>query len=205
MRIPKWLQKVALALGSLALFEVGVRLALPGLIGPALGQYLRNGGGSLLLTLYDKLGGGGLSRGGVLALGILPYISATVMVRLARVMAPRINGLSETAEGRRDLSRWTRGLTVGLALIQSYGFARFVQGIPGAVVHPGFGFVAQTMAVLTAGSIVAMVVTEQPIGTSDDDDRGALLPQPAGEQLLTPGDVLPVRDAVREAATEKVR
>jgi preprotein translocase subunit SecY len=204
MRVPKLLKRVAMALGGLALFEAGVRLVLPGLIGPALGQYLRNGGGSLLLTLYDKLGGGGLSRGGVLALGILPYISATIMMRLARVISPPVDGLSASAEGRIRLRRWTRGLTVGLALIQSYGFARFVQGIPGAVMHPGFGFIAQAMAVLTAGSVVAMVVTEQLSAPADDDDITPLTP-PASNPLLAPGEVVPTGNPVRADADLKVR
>ena len=197
MRAERLWRKIALAVGGLLVLEVGARTVMPTLNGQALANYFHNGGGSWLLTLYDRLGGGGLSRGGVFTLGIMPYLSARIMMRLARVAAPTIDEMSDSVEGRTRLRRWTRVLTVGLSLVQSYGFARFVQAVPG-VANPGIGFVVQTMALLTTGAIVAMVLSEQIARTDDDDEP---LEPLAGDPLLASGETAAVHvrtgDAVR--------
>jgi preprotein translocase subunit SecY len=162
-------QRIALAAAGVLLLEAGARIALPGLNVDAVTNYLRNGGGSWLLTLYNQLGGGGLLRGAVLAIGIVPYATATVYARIARVVSPAMERIARTAHGRRSLAHWTRVLTGALALVQSYGLARFVQSIPGAVAHPGAGFVAQTVLLLTGGSIAAMLIGEQLMRAANDD------------------------------------
>jgi preprotein translocase subunit SecY len=201
MAVQRLWRKVALALGGLLVLEGGARIAAPDLNGQALGDYLHNGGGTWLLTLYDRLGGGGLSRGGVLALGIMPYLSARIMVRLARVVSPAMEEMSGTSEGQRRLTRWTRVLTVGLAVVQSYGFARFVEGIPGAVTHPGMGFITQTMLVLTTGSIVAMALSER-ITRPDDEE---LRDPPAADPLLGSGQNEPIDVHVPTGDTVRTR
>jgi preprotein translocase subunit SecY len=158
-----------LALGGLLVLELGARTVMPAVNGQALANYFHNGGGTWLLAMYDRLGGGGLSRGGVFALGIMPYLSARIMMRLSRVMVPAVDEMSHTPAGRIRLRGWTRVLTVGLSLVQSYGFARFAQSVPG-VAPPGAAFIVQTMAVLTVGAIVAMALSEQ-ISRPDDDDE----------------------------------
>ena len=168
--VKKTWQKIALAASGVLLLEAGARIALPGLNVDALTNYLRNGGGSWLLNLYNQLGGGGLVRGAVLALGIAPYAAATIYTRLARVVSPAMQRLAHTSDGRRTLARWTRLLTGGLALVQGYGFARFVQSVPGAVAHPGAGFIAQTVLLLTGGSIAAMLIGEQLMRSANNDD-----------------------------------
>jgi preprotein translocase subunit SecY len=201
MKIGQIWKRVGLAAGGLLVLEAGARLLAPGLNPVILGNYLRSSG-TLLLTLYDRLGGGGLSRGGALALGIMPYVSARIMVRLARVAAPSLDAMSDTSRGREKLNRWTRALTVGLALVQSYGFAKFAQGIPGAVAHPGIGFVAQTMLVLTAGSVVAMVVSEQIERPIDGDSDDQVVEPRAPDAMLESGERIP--ETVRARAGEKV-
>jgi preprotein translocase subunit SecY len=168
--VKKTWQRIALAAAGVLLLEAGARIVMPGLTVDAVTNYLRNGGGSWLLNVYNQLGGGGLLRGAVLALGILPYATATIYARLARVVSPAMQRMARTADGRRTLARWTRVLTGGLAVVQSYGLARFVQSIPGAVAHPGAEFITQTVLLLTGGSIAAMVIAEQLMRRANDDD-----------------------------------
>lgn len=160
------LKKVALALSGIAFFEIGSHVGLPGVNSIALVEFAMRGGGGLL-GLYDVLVGGGLHRGAFLALGIMPYFAAKLATRIARISIPGLKALHETADGDRRMNRWTRGLTVVLATIQGVGFANFLQKIPGAVAHPGLGFIAQTTALLTLGSIVAMVVAESVVADED--------------------------------------
>ncbi len=116
-----------------------------------LGDYVQGMTEPGLLRFYDMLTVGAMSRGSVFALGILPYVSARIYVRLAqRFWNPE----------RRVLTRVTRGLTVGLALVQSYGYALFTQSVPGVVAQPGAGYLLQTTAVLTAASVFAMWLCE---------------------------------------------
>ncbi len=159
-RIPELWRKTGLALATLAVCAVGARIVAPGLNGQALHDFLRAGGSTGLLRVYDWFVGGASSRGAVLALGIMPYVSARIMVRL-------LTWRNQVGQAKR--TRWTRWLTGGLALVQSYGFARFVEGIPGAVAHPGVGFLAKTMAVLTTGAIGVMLLSERLTERHDDD------------------------------------
>ena len=183
--VPEPLRKVALAAAVLVACEVGARVVAPGLNGQALHDFLQAGSSTWLLRLYDWFVGGALSRGGVLAIGIMPYLSARIMIRLARVTWPRLESWWQTDSGIGNRTRLTRWVTGGLALVQSYGFAKFVQGIPGVVEHPGVGFLAKTMAVLTAGTIGIMLLSEALLKSRDDDrlvthDE----PSPAPEQKL---------------------
>jgi hypothetical protein len=133
--------------------ELGARIGLPGTDGRIVQAFIRAGAGGLL-RFYDILAGGTIARAAVLALGIFPYLSARVYVRIARATVPAVGDLASTPAGRRRLRSWTRGLTAAIALVQSYGYAWFLQSIPGAVAHPGASFIGQTMLILTAGSIV---------------------------------------------------
>jgi preprotein translocase subunit SecY len=173
--------KAAAALALLLATEVGARIVAPSINGEVLREYNRQTGGGGLLGLYDFLVGGALSRGAVLALGIMPYISARLYLRLARVVFPRVERLTTTEAGRARLKKLTRWLTGGFALVQSLGFALFVQKIPGVVAHPGLGFVVQTVAVLTSGALFCMYVAEKlkapersegpPSGTEESELR----------------------------------
>jgi preprotein translocase subunit SecY len=186
MKFPGLLKKAALAVGGLAFFEIGARIGLPGVnlsaVANALSQGPRNG----LLGLYNLLGGGALSRGAVLALGIVPYISASIVMRLARVVSPTARALNETPDGHDRLTRWTRALTLALAAIQGYGFASFLQNIPGAVANPGFGFTAQTMLILTAGSGIAMMITEKLFASEEDEEDDVLIERTLLEEGVAP-------------------
>jgi preprotein translocase subunit SecY len=105
--------------------------------------------------------GGGLSRATVFALGIMPYISASILVQIGGAVVPTVDKMQKDEEGRKKLTQWTRLLTVVLALFQAYGFALFTQSLPGAVANPGFGFMLQMMLVLTTGAMFVMWLGEQ--------------------------------------------
>lgn len=201
MKLRNLMQRAGLVIGGLLFFEVGARVTLPGLDVQALLRFIRNNDGGGLLGFYNWLGGGALSRGAVLALGIVPYFSAMIMMRLARLVSPSVEALNDTEAGHQSMVRVTRTLPVTLALTQSIGFALFVQRVPGAVADPGIGFMIRTTLTLTAGSLAAMLIGEQmlrPLG--DEDDNNVSEPQlvaqvgsPAQEQLWKQAESEPIR------------
>jgi preprotein translocase subunit SecY len=105
--------------------------------------------------------GGGFSRATVLALGIMPYISASIMFQLAGAVFPLIEKLQKEEEGRKKITQWTRYMTVGLALGQAYGFSIFTESLAGAVTSPGWGFRFITILTLTTGAVFVMWLGEQ--------------------------------------------
>lgn len=211
-------RKAVVGIAGLVLIEVGGRIALPGINTQVLADYFLHRGGDLL-SLFDRFVGGALTRGAVLALGIMPYLSARLFVRLfvrlARVVLPAIGAMERDEVGRTKLRRGTRVLTLGLSLIQSYGAARFLEAIPGVVLRPGAGFVVQTMLTLTAGAIVAMALAEQftaqtqaaddaPVPEADQeaherDPHIERLAPSEGVPLLQPGNL----DMVPEFRTQR--
>jgi preprotein translocase subunit SecY len=97
----------------------------------------------------------------VFALGIMPYISASIFVQIAGAVVPTVDKMQKDEEGRKKLTQWTRYLTVLLAAVQGYGFALFTSSLPNAVVNPGFGFTTQMVLFLTTGAIFVMWLGEQ--------------------------------------------
>jgi preprotein translocase subunit SecY len=164
-------RKVSLALAALLACEAGARIVLPNVNGPLLEEYLRQGASGPLMHLYNWLAGGALGRGAILALGIVPYLSARIYMRLGRVAFPRVAAMWARDAGRARLKRWTRWLTGGFAVVQSLGFSLFLQSLPGVVTKPGLGFIAQTMVALTGGALFTMWIAERLAG-----ERGEELP-----------------------------
>ena len=214
-RIPAIWRKAGLAVVTLLVCEIGARIVAPGLNGQALRDFLQSGSSTWLLRLYDWLVGGALSHGTVLGIGILPYFSARIYLRLARVISPRIAALRDNESGRATLTRWTRWLTGGLALVQSYGFVRFAEHVPGVVAHPGAGFLAKTMIVLTSGTLGVMFLSERLTKPADDDSlvsqdesssaetdvdqspEAASLEQPPSPERLLPPSEAPLGELYR--------
>jgi preprotein translocase subunit SecY len=168
MRAPELKEKVLFTLFILLIYRTGAHITVPGLDVNALRQAF----GSLQNTffgIYDMFVGGGLSRATILALGIMPYISASIMFQLLAAVFPTIEKPQKEGEdGRKKLTQWTRYTTVVLSMAQAYGYSVFLQSIPGAVTTPGLAFVLTTVIVLTVGSIFVMwlgeQITEQGIG-----------------------------------------
>jgi preprotein translocase subunit SecY len=160
-RVPELKDKILFTLFILLVYRIGSHITVPGLDVGALREQF----GQLQDTffgIYDMFVGGGLSRATVFALGIMPFISASIMFQLLAAVFPTIEKLQkEGEEGRKKLTQWTRYTTVVLCIAQAYGYSAFLQSIPGAVRDPGFVFVFTTVSVLTVGGIFVMWLGEQ--------------------------------------------
>ena len=160
-RVPELKEKILFTLFIMLVYRIGSHITVPGLDVNALQQQF----GQLAQTflgVYDMFVGGGLSRATILALGIMPYISASIMFQLLAAVFPTVEKLQkEGEEGRKKLTQWTRYTTVILCIIQAYAYASFLQSLGGAVLTPGFGFVMTTVIVLTVGGIFVMWLGEQ--------------------------------------------
>ena len=161
-RTPELWQKIVFTFVCLLIYRAGAHVTVPGVDVQALTNYFANQrGGGGLLGLYDLFVGGGLSRATVFALGIMPYISASIFTQIGGAVIPQIDKMQKDEEGRKRITQWTRIITLGLAAVQGYGFALFTQGLPGAVARPGFGFVLGMVLVLVTGAVFVMWLGEQ--------------------------------------------
>jgi preprotein translocase subunit SecY len=163
-KTPELKDKILFTLLCLFIYRVGAHITAPGVDVVALTDFFRNqsqqsGGG--LLGLYDLFTGGQLSRATVFALGIMPYISASIFVQIAGAVIPKIEKMQKDEEGRKTINQWTRYATVVLALVQAWGFALFTESLQGAIANPGFAFRLQMAFFLTTGAIFVMWLGEQ--------------------------------------------
>ena len=153
-------RKLQFTLIALVIYRVGAHIAAPGVNVQALADFIRNSGAAGFFGLYDTLGGG-LSRATVFALGIMPYISASIIFQLAGGVVPSVGKMQKDEEGRKKITQWTRYVTVFIAFSQAYTYALFTEGIPGAVANPGFASRFVIVLTLTAGAIFVMWLGEQ--------------------------------------------
>jgi len=153
-------RKLLFTLLALVIYRVGAHIAAPGVNVTALADFIRNSGAAGFFGLYDTLGGG-LSRATVFALGIMPYISASIIFQLAGGIVPSVGKMQKDEEGRKRITQWTRYLTVFISLSQAYTFALFTESIPGAITNPGFASRLIMVVTLTAGAIFVMWLGEQ--------------------------------------------
>ncbi len=159
---PELWEKIVFTFVCLALYRVGTHVTVPGVDVIALTDYFANQGSGGLLGLYDLFVGGGLSRATVFALGIMPYISASIFIQIAGAVVPTVEKMQKDEEGRKKLTQWTRYGTVVLAVVQAWGFALFTESLGAqAVANPGFGFKLQTALFLTTGAVFVMWLGEQ--------------------------------------------
>ena len=160
-RVPELKDRILFTLFILLVYRVGAHITVPGLdVGTLREQFGQFQG--TVLGIYDMFVGGGLSRATIFALGIMPYISASIMFQLLAAVVPTIEKMQKEGEdGRKKLTQWTRYVTVGLSAAQAYGYSIFLQGIPGAVRTPGFIFMFTTILALTVGAIFIMWLGEQ--------------------------------------------
>jgi preprotein translocase subunit SecY len=153
-------RKLLFTLLALVIYRIGAHIAAPGVNVTALADFIRNSAAAGFFGLYDALGGG-LSRATVFALGIMPYISASIIFQLAGGVAPSIGKMQKDEEGKKRITQWTRYLTVFISLSQAYTFALFTESIPGAVPTPGFWSRLIMVVTLTTGAIFVMWLGEQ--------------------------------------------
>ena len=160
-RTPELWQKITFTFLCLVLYRVGSHITAPGVDVLAVTAYFQSQGSGGILGLYDLFSGGGLSRATVLALGIMPYISASIFVQIAGAVLPQVTKMQQDEDGRKKLTQWTRYATVVLAIIQGWGFGLFTEQLPGAVAMPGFWFKVQMALLLTTGAMFTMWLGEQ--------------------------------------------
>jgi preprotein translocase subunit SecY len=159
-RIPDLRKRVLFTLGILAVYRLGAHIPTPGVNAHMLEQLFNSQSGGAL-GLMDLFGGGNLRRMTVFALGIMPYITASIIFQLLTVVYEPLARIQKEGElGRRKITQWTRYMTVILAALQSIGIA-FMLTKGGMVLNPGAGFVLMTVLTLTTGSAFIMWLGEQ--------------------------------------------
>ena len=159
-RVPELKEKILFTLFILLIYRFGAHITVAGVdVGILRQQFGALQGG--ILGIYDMFVGGGLSRATILALGIMPYISASIMFQLLAAVFPTVEKLQKEGEdGRQKLTQWTRYTTVILSVIQGFSYAAFLNST-GAVRDPGLVFNVTTTVTLTVGAIFVMWLGEQ--------------------------------------------
>jgi preprotein translocase subunit SecY len=172
-KIPELQKRILYTFLLLAVYRIGAHVPTPGIDTQALAAFFEQAKGSLL-GLFDMFAGGALSKLSVFALGIMPYISASIILQLLTVVIPHLEKLSKEGEaGRRKITQYTRYGTVLLSIIQGFGIAVGLENMAGPsgvsiVITPGWGFRLMTVITLTAGTSFIMwlgeSITEKGIG-----------------------------------------
>jgi preprotein translocase subunit SecY len=148
-------------LGALFVYRVGAHIPVPGIDPSALAE-LFNSQKNGILGMFNMFSGGALSRFTIFALGIMPYISASIIMQLMSVASPQLEALKKEGEaGRRKITQYTRYGTVVLALFQAIGIALALEAQPNLVIDPGFTFRLTTVTTLLTGTMFLMWLGEQ--------------------------------------------
>lgn len=165
-KIPELKKRVLFSLGMLAVYRIGCHIPTPGIDRIALAHFFKQSQGTLL-GLFDMFSGGALERLTVFALGIMPYISSSIIFQLLTVVVPAIEKMSKEGEaGRKKIIQYTRYGTVVLSIVQGMGVAVGLESMRGpagelVVPSPGWGFRVITVITLTAGTAFVMWLGEQ--------------------------------------------
>ena len=160
-KTPELKSKIGFTLLALVVYRIGAHVTAPGIDVNALLAFFQSQQQGGLLGLYDLFVGGGLSRATLFALGIIPYISASIVFQILGAVIPTVEKLQREEQGRKKVEQWTRYMTVGIAIMQAWGFALFMESLQGAVAHPGFAFRLQMTLFLTTGAVFVMWLGEQ--------------------------------------------
>jgi preprotein translocase subunit SecY len=153
-------QRILFVIGALIVYRLGSFIPVPGVNSDEMSKLIEGQGG--IIDMFNMFSGGSLKRFSLFALGVVPYISASIIIQMFASVIPSWQALRKEGEsGRRKLTQWTRFGTVGLALFQSFGIASMLQQQPGVVFQPGPGFVFTAMIGLTAGTMFLMWIGEQ--------------------------------------------
>ena len=154
-------RRLVFLLLALVVYRIGAHIPVPGIDPAQLQQLFKSQQGGIL-SLFNMFSGGALSRFTVFALGIMPYISASIIMQLMTYVLPSLEALKKEGEaGRRKITQYTRYGTLVLALFQSLGIAMALEGSAGLVINPGFGFRMTAVVSLTAGTLFLMWLGEQ--------------------------------------------
>ncbi|HEX8948675.1 MAG TPA: preprotein translocase subunit SecY [Dissulfurispiraceae bacterium] len=162
-KISELKNRIFFTLGLLAVYRIGAHIPTPGINSEALSKFLTEKGGAMM-GFFDMFSGGALSRVTIFALGIMPYISASIIFQLLTVVIPSLGKMAKEGEaGRKKIVKYTRYATVGIAAIQSLGIAMGLEGMSGGqfIQNPGWSFRILTMITLTSGTAFLMWLGEQ--------------------------------------------
>jgi preprotein translocase subunit SecY len=161
-RVPDLRKRLLFTLGLLAVYRFGSQVLAPGINTTKWEQFFSTASGSIF-GFFDLFAGGNIRRFTIFALGIMPYITASIILQLLTVVVPTLEKLQKEGElGRRKITQWTRYLTIILSVIQSFTIAQSLEAAQqGIVISPGFGFVLLTILSLTTGSAFIMWLGEQ--------------------------------------------
>jgi len=154
-------RRLLFLLGALIVFRIGSFIPVPGIDQMQLAELFRSQRGGIL-DMFNMFSGGALERFSIFALGIMPYISASIIMQLMTVVSPTLEALKKEGEaGRRKITQYTRYFTAGLALFQSMGIAIALESQPGLVIDPGLMFRVTAMITLVTGTMFLMWLGEQ--------------------------------------------
>jgi preprotein translocase subunit SecY len=161
-RVPDLRKRLLFTAGLLAVYRLGSHIPTPGININRWEDFFTRSQGTIF-GFFDLFAGGNIRRLTVFALGIMPYITASIILQLLTVVVPTLEKLQKEGElGRRKITQWTRYLTVGLSIVQSFGIAEGLQAMQGGIViSPGWGFVLLTIVSLTTGTAFIMWLGEQ--------------------------------------------
>jgi preprotein translocase subunit SecY len=194
-------KKLAFTLGVFAVFRFGTHVPIPGIDVVALNNLFSAQAGGGLLSFLDLFSGGALKNFAIFALGMSPYISASIMMQLLTIMVPSLEALSKEGEyGRRIINRYTRYLTLVVSLVQSFGLAVYIEHQPNIVLTPGWGFRLSAVLFLSIGALFVMWLGEQI--NAHGIGNGSSMIIFAGIIARFPADMMRVFESVRLGQTD---
>ena len=158
-------KRIWFTLGVLIIYRLGTYIPLPGINPAVMAEFAHSHGGGIF-GMVDMFSGGALSRMSIMALNIMPYISASIIIQLMTAIAPQFEALKKEGEsGRRKLNQYTRYLTVLIAILQSYGAAVGIESLQGAagsaVMDPGLFFRLTSVITIVGATLFLMWLGEQ--------------------------------------------
>jgi len=166
-KIEELKQRILFTLGLILVYRIGTHIPMPGVNAAALGEFFRESLAGTVFGLYDIFVGGALQRAAIFGIGIMPYISASIVFQLMTASVPYFERIQKEGEhGRRKINQWTRYLTIAVAAIQAFGISTFLQrltspsGLP-IVPFPGPLFTVSVMITLIGGTMFLMWMGEQ--------------------------------------------
>ncbi len=165
-KIPELRRRILFTLAMLAVYRIGVFVTIPGVNRVEMGHVVTKGGSGSFLGMFNMFSGGALEQMSIFALGIMPYITSSIVMQLLTVVVPKLDQLNKEGEaGRRKINQFTRYGTIVVAVVQSWFIATYVESLSkgGAevVASPGLGFRIMTVLTLTAGTTFVMWLGEQ--------------------------------------------
>src|SRR3954469_8619781 len=167
-KVPELRRRVIFTLGMLAVYRIGAFVTIPGVDRNAMRAHMAKDSGGLL-NFFNMFSGGALQNLSIFALGIMPYISSSIILQLMGMVYKPVDELRKEGEqGRRRLDQYTRYGTIAISVFQSYTIAKFAESISrgdssggGVVIHPGIGFQLLAVITLTTGTAFLMWIGEQ--------------------------------------------